>query len=77
MEPEGLLPCSQGPGSGPYPDPDASSLTPSHDISIRFILILSYHLRLDLPYIYIVSYEVHFPFMSPLFLFPPILYKGM
>jgi len=25
MEPEGSLPCSQGPATGPYPVPDASS----------------------------------------------------
>jgi len=26
MESEGLLPCSQDPTAGPYPEPDASSL---------------------------------------------------
>jgi len=29
MEPEGSLPCSQRPGTGPYPEPDASSSHPS------------------------------------------------
>jgi len=29
MEPEGLLPCSQEPTTGLYPQPDASSLHPS------------------------------------------------
>jgi hypothetical protein len=42
MEPEGsLLPCSQEPSTGPYPEPDRSSP--------RSILIVSIHLRLGLP----------------------------
>jgi hypothetical protein len=39
IEPEGLLPCSQDPSTGPYPEPDQSS--PYHPI-----LILFSHLRL-------------------------------
>jgi hypothetical protein len=41
MEPESLLPCSQGPSTGPYPEPD--------QIPLRSILILFSHLRLGLP----------------------------
>jgi hypothetical protein len=35
--PEDLLPCSQEPSTGPYPEPD------------QLVLILSSHLRLGLP----------------------------
>jgi hypothetical protein len=40
MEPEGSLPCSQEPSIGPYPEPDQSN--PSHPISLRFILLLTF-----------------------------------
>ena len=48
MEPEGSLPHSQQLATCPYPKPDRSSPCP-HPTSLRPILILSSHLRLDLP----------------------------
>jgi hypothetical protein len=49
MEPEGSLPCSQEPSTGPYPEPDQSS--PYHPILslVRSILMLSTYLHLGLP----------------------------
>jgi hypothetical protein len=47
MEPEGSLPPSQEPSTGPYPEPDGSNSP--HPIPLRLILILSTHLRLGLP----------------------------
>jgi hypothetical protein len=49
MDPEGLLPCSQEPSTGPYPELDQPN--PYHPIliSLRSILILFTHLRLGLP----------------------------
>jgi hypothetical protein len=49
IEPEGSLRCSQQPSTGPCPPPDRSSSIPSHHIPLRYILILSIHLRLRLP----------------------------
>jgi hypothetical protein len=48
MELEGLLPCSQEPATGPYPDADESSPHPQ-TIPTRFVLILSSSLHLDRP----------------------------
>ena len=48
MEPEGSLAHSQQPATCPYPEPDRSN-TCSPPTFLRSILILSSHLRLDLP----------------------------
>jgi hypothetical protein len=46
MGPESLLPCSQKPATGPYPEPaESSSIT----ICPRSVLMLFSHLRLGLP----------------------------
>jgi hypothetical protein len=47
-EPADLSPYLQEPATGPYPEPTGSTL-PSQPISIRSILIPSYHLHLGLP----------------------------
>jgi hypothetical protein len=62
MEPEGSLPCSQEPSTGPYPEPDRAS--PYHPIVslLRSIIILSSHLRLGLPNG--LSYLLAFPPLS-------------
>jgi hypothetical protein len=44
MKHEVSLPCSQEPATDPY----LSQMNPVHTISLRFILILSYHLSLGL-----------------------------
>jgi hypothetical protein len=46
MESEVLLPYTQEPATGPYSEPDQSS---PHPLTLRSILILSYHLSLDRP----------------------------
>jgi hypothetical protein len=45
MEPEGSLPCSQEPFTGPYPGSNQSSPLQTYPIYLRSILILSTHLR--------------------------------
>jgi hypothetical protein len=50
MEPEGSLPCSQELTTYPCLEPDESNPHPKPDFpKIRSVLILSSHLRLDLP----------------------------
>jgi hypothetical protein len=49
MEPEGLLPCSKEPANTPYHETDVSSPYLPTLIPLRSTLILSFHLRLDLP----------------------------
>jgi hypothetical protein len=49
MEPKGSLPCSHKPTTGPYLDSTEYQFAPSIPISLRYILMLSSHLRLGLP----------------------------
>jgi hypothetical protein len=48
MEHQGSLQCSQEPVTGPYPEPHKSNPYPA-TLFLRFILILSSHLRLGHP----------------------------
>jgi hypothetical protein len=47
MEPEGSLPCSQEPSTGPCPEPDQA--IPPNPLLLSFILILCTYLRLGIP----------------------------
>jgi hypothetical protein len=55
MQPEGSLPRSQQPATGPYPDPDASS--PQLPILFLYSNIIL-HLRLCLPSVLFPSRQV-------------------
>jgi hypothetical protein len=48
METESSLPFSQQPPTGPYPEPDESSPYHQNLPLLKYILILSTHLRLGL-----------------------------
>jgi hypothetical protein len=47
MEPEGSIPCSQEPYTGPYPEPYQSN--PHHNILSKINYNTVHHLRLGLP----------------------------
>jgi hypothetical protein len=48
MEPEGSSSCLQEPDIDPYSEPDETNSYTSTNLSIRSILILSYHIGLGL-----------------------------
>jgi len=47
MEPISSLPCSQGPTTGPYPEPDESSPHPHNLFQIRLNITLNVTLNLS------------------------------
>jgi hypothetical protein len=73
MKPEGSLPCSQKPSTGPYPGPDKSS--PHHPILSKIYLNIILPPRLGLP-------SSHFPSGFPTknlqaFLFSPCVLHAL
>jgi hypothetical protein len=54
METEGSLPCSEEPATGSYFELDGTNPVYTY-ISFIFILILSFHLRLGLPSVLLLS----------------------
>jgi hypothetical protein len=68
-EPEGSLPCSQEPSTGPHPQPDRSSSYHHIPSLLRSSLILSTHLRQGLPngpFPFAFSTNILYAFLFPL-----------
>jgi hypothetical protein len=64
MGPEGSLPCSQDLTAGPCPESDESSPDSTTHFLLRFILILSSHLRLGVPSGYFGFSDLNFVLIS-------------
>jgi hypothetical protein len=65
-EPEGSSPCSQEPSTGPYPEPVRSS--PYDPICLRYILILSLLLLINVFLVSPFPFYVDSPSLTPFFI---------
>jgi len=68
MGPEGSLPCSQGPATGIYAYPTSFKVSShSHTLFIKFVLILSFRLRLGIQSVFFLEvFKLKFRMRVPL-----------